>query len=621
MVVHDREITRSEFIRYWKKNDLYAEPKPVDDYLELFTIFQLKLAHARDVGIHLNTSFQDKLESFRRELAQPYLTDTEKQDKLVKEAYERLLYDVNASHILVKLSPGYSPDDTLKAWNKAMHIRDRIMMGESFEKVATATSDDPSAKINSGNLGYFTVFHMVYPFENYIYRAKPGDLSMPVRTRFGYHIIRVNDILESRGDIKTAHIMIGFDQYNEQDAKKKSAGIYEKIIAGSSFEQMAKEHSTDINTAPRGGELSWFGSGEITPEFEAAAFALEKPGDISEPVRTRYGWHIIKLIDKREIRRFEEVKNLLAERIRDSRDERSMKLRDAFVEKLKEEWSFSENPGALDIFYNIIDQRIFDGNWQIPSNRQLNQVLFSVRGASVTQMDFANFISENAYSRKPWPVNEYIYNMYNEYVKKWLVNYEDHNLENKYPDFRYRLREYKDGMMLYEINKRQVWSKVNKDNKGLTEFYQRNKHNYMWEKRIYASIFTTEDRRTGRRASRRAARSMRFDSRDNDWIIDRLNRRSEEDVITVENGVFSRGDNHLTDRFKWIECASEVIQENNKYHVVLIHEVLDPEPKPLDSARAQVVADYQEHLENEWIKDLRGKYNVVINKDVLHKID
>ena len=621
MVVNDREITKAEFIRLWKKHNLYEEPPPVDDYLELFTIFHLKLAHARDEGIHLETSFKDDLAGYRRELAIPYLVDPDMEEKLVKEAYERLLYDVNASHILVRLSPGHSPDDTIKAREKALQIRNRIIKGESFEKVASATSDDPSAKINSGNLGYFTVFQMVYPFENYVYNAGPGVLSMPVRTRFGYHIIKINDIRESRGEIKTAHIMIGFDQYSEEDAKNKSAGIYEDIIAGSSFEQMAKDHSTDVNTASRGGELPWFGSGSIVPEFETAAFALEKPGDISEPVRTKYGWHIIKLKDQRDIPPFDEIKNELVERIRGARDERSIKIKDALVEKLKKEWAFSENTGALEIFYNLVDERIFDGNWTVPASWNLNRVLFRVTGAAVTQRDFAEFLSENAYKRKPWPVDEYIYNIYSEYVKKWLINHENRNLENKYPEFRFMMKEYKDGMLLFEITDRKLWSGAHTDSVQLAEFHERNKHNYMWGKRISASIYTTENRWIAKRASTRSAISMRFNFIGHDWIINLLERRSDKYDITVEKGLFSRGDNHLTDRFEWNESISEVIHENDQYHIVLIHEVLDPEPKTLDEAREQVVADYHEYLEQEWIKDLRSKYNVVINKDVLQTIN
>ena len=407
MVVGDREISKVEFQRLWKKNHLYAENQSVEEYLDLFLNFQLKVAHARDEGIHLESSFRDELAGYRKNLAAPYLGDRDMEEKLLNEAYERFLHVVNASHILVRLTPGFNPDDTLNAWEKAMQIRKRIYDGESFEEVARATSDDPSAKTNSGNFGYFTVFQLSYPFENEAYQAEHGELSMPVRTRFGYHIIRVNDKKKSRGEIKVAHIMIGLNQYDENEAKELVAEIYDDLIDGSSFELLADEFSTDVR-AGQGGELPWFGIGRIVPEFEDAAFALEKPGDISEPVRTDYGWHIIKLLENKEIPPFDEIKKEMLDRIMSSRDERYQLIKDALVKRLRQEWEFSENRPALEAFYRFVDESVFSGNWAPPSNLPLNQVLFSVTGNDVIQRDFAEFIAENASRRKPWPIDEYI---------------------------------------------------------------------------------------------------------------------------------------------------------------------------------------------------------------------
>ncbi len=619
MVVGDREVSKVEFLRLWKKNHLYAEHQSVEEYLDLFLDFQLKVAHARDEGIHLESSFRDELAGYRKNLAAPYLGDPDTEEKLLNEAYERLLYVVNVSHILVRLAPGFNPDDTLKAWEKAMQIRKRIYDGESFEEVARATSDDPSAKTNSGNLGYRAVFQLVYPFESQAYQAEIGEVSMPVRTRFGYHIIRVNDKKKSRGEIKVAHIMTGFNRYDEREAKELAHKIYDDLTGGTSFELLEEEFSTD-DRAGQGGELPWFGIGRIVPEFEEAAFALEKPGDISVPVRTDYGWHIIKLIDSKDIPAFDEIKTEMRNRITNSRDERYQLIQDALVKRLRQEWEFSENRPALEAFYRIVDESIFNGTWSPPSRLPLNQVLFSVTGKKVTQREFAEFIAENASRLKPWPVDEYIYTLYQEFVNKWLINHEDANLEKKYPEFRFLMKEYKDGMLLFEITEREVWSRAISDSAGLAMFHEKRKDDYMWGKRILASIFSTEDSRIARRAARRANRSLRFDRRDDNWIIDRLNRRSEEDVITVERGIFSRGDNQLTDRIEWTEGVSEIFEKEDKYRIVLVHRIHEPEPKTLDEARGQVIADYQDYLEKIWLESLRDKYNVTVNKDVLSGI-
>ncbi len=621
LLVHDREITKIEFQRFWNTNNFDTQPQSIDDYLELFINFHLKIVHARNEEIHLDHSFQKELSGYRKKMAIPFMGDPDTEEKLVKEAYERLLYDINASHILIRLPYGYKPEDTLIAFNKAMQIRERIFERELFERVALATSDDPSAKINSGNLGYFTVFHMVYPFENAVYKLRPGEISMPVRTQFGYHIIRVNEKLKSRGEIKTAHIMIGLDQHNEQQAKEKITEIYEGLVAGYSFEVMARDHSTDINSASQGGVLPWFGSGRYIPDFEQAAFALEKPGDISKPVLTNYGWHIIKLLDHREILPFDEIKKKFLDRVRDPMNDRFRIIKDAMVERLKKEWEISENPGALDTFYNLIDNRVLNGSWTMPDNWQLNQVMFTLNGVSVTQKDFADFISENAYDPNSLSVDEYIYTLYLEFVASCLIEHEERNLENKYQEFRYIMQEYEDWMLLFEITDREVWSRALNDSAGLSAFHENNRNEYMWDKRISASIFITEEPRIANRAARRASRSIRSERMDDNWIIAPLNRRNEEDVITVEKGIYSMGDKEITDRVEWTEGVSEIFKMDDGYKIVLIHKIIDPEPKTLEEARKKVMEDYQDYLGEKWLQELRNKYNVIVNKAVLSTIN
>jgi peptidyl-prolyl cis-trans isomerase SurA len=615
--VDNREITSGEFLRLWKKSEFYSDPARLPEYLELFINFHLKVAHARDEGIHNEPSFREALAQYRKQLAVPFLGDAGTEEKLVREAYERLQYDINASHILVKLVPGYSPEDTLMAWEKAIQIRERIIEGEPFDVIARATSDDPSAKVNSGNLGYFTALQMLYPFENEVYRAKPGETGMPVRTRFGYHIIRVNEKIKSRGEIKTAHIMIGFNQYNEQDAKTRATEIHGKLIAGQDFGKLAMENSTDFNTAAHGGELDWFGSGRFIPEFENAAFTLKNPGDFSEPVLTSFGWHIIKLLDRREIPPLDQVRERLLAEIREYGGNRSGLIRSALVTRLKNEWKFSENPRSLEIFPQLVDERIFEGEWPVPRNQPLDDVMFTVTGKTVTQKDFAEFISENAYVRKPWPLPEYINSLYSDFVASWLIRLEEDSLEKKYPEFRYMTNEYRDGMMLYEISHRQVWSRPKTDSAGLSKFYHDYIDSYMWEKRLSATIFSTGNERLARRAAWRARRSLWFGGRDKDWIVDRLNRSAGEEEVTYEQGLFLRGDREFTDRVTWEEGVSDIYFINGRYMFALVYDILSPEPKTPEEAREQLVFDYQEYLEKNWVAELRKKYNVIVNKEIL----
>jgi peptidyl-prolyl cis-trans isomerase SurA len=620
MEIHGRKITKTEFLRLWKKNYLYTETQPLDEYIDLFIDFHLKVAHAREKGLHEETDFRNELSGYRRQLSLPYLSDPETEDMFAREAYERLLYNVNASHILVRLGTSRSPEDTLAAWEKAMMIRERIVAGESFEAVARATSDDPSAKNNSGNLGYFTAMHTPYPFETAVYNAEPGDISMPFRTRSGYHIIRLNDKQRSTGEVRAAHLMLGFNKYDNQEAETRINEIYRDIIDGYDFELMTKQYSTDINSAGAGGELPWFGPGRIVPEFEKAAFALVNPGDISEPVRTNYGWHIIKLLERREIPPYDDIKKELIGKIREAPGSRQRVITNALVERLKREWEFVGNPQAIEVFAEIADYGIFNGNWVIPSDRRLDMELFRVSDKKVTLRDFAGFITENVSRRNPSPLDEFIISLYDEFASQWLIDHENRNLENKYPEFRFLMQEYEDGMLLFEITEREVWSRTLDDSAGLAAFYEKNMNNYMHEKRVSASIFTAADGRTAQRAANRASRSGWL-GRDNDWVIGRFNRGGEESV-TVESGMFSRGDNDLTDKIVWKEgCVTDVTASEGVYRFVLIDKVLEPVPKTLEEARGVVLSDYQDYIEAGWIKELRGKYEVIIYNDVLAIIE
>lgn len=617
LTVEGREITKSEFTRLREKSNFFQDSPDVEEYLELFINFQLKVAHAREEGIHNERSFRDEFSRFRSKLASPYMGDPELEEKLAREAYDRLQYDIDASHILIRLAPGYSPEDTLAAWEKAMQIREQLLEGEPFEKLARATSDDPSAKTNSGNLGYFTALQTAYSFENAVYDAVPGEIGMPVRTRFGYHIIRVNEKRKSRGEIKAAHIMIGFNRYDEQEAKSRAEKIHDALRKGQSFELLARENSTDHNSASQGGLIDWFGSGRFVPEFEIAAFALDKPGEISEPVLTRFGWHIIKLVDRRERPPYEEARATLIESVREPGTSRSMLLRNALLDRLRKEWEFREDLQALDIFYRIVDDRIFDGDWQAPQDLPLDRTLFAVTGRSFSQQDFAAFISENAYKRKPWPLEEYIGSLYESFVGRRLVELEDSKLEERYPEFGYLMNEYRDGMLLYEISNRKIWTRAMADSTGLAEFYENNADSYMWDERLSASIYATDESRLARRARWRARRSSWFSGRDDEWVVGRINRRAGEDAVTYRHGIFSSGDNDLIDRVEWDEGVSDIHSVDGTYKVVLIHEILEPEPRTLDEARGRIIADYQDYLEGIWVNELREKYQVSVNKEVL----
>ena len=351
--VNGEKITKSEFLQIYLKNN--PNPKydqaSMDEYMDLFKKFKLKVIEAEALGYDTIPKLKREFEGYKRQLAIPYLIDSAQNDSLVREAYFRTVNEVRCSHILVKIDPSATPADTLAAYNRILALKARIDKGEDFASVAKMKngSDDPSAATNGGDLGYFTAFQMVYPFEDMAYKTAVGTVSAPFRTRFGYHILKTTGLRPSRGSIKTAHLMISVakdaDQATKDNAKKKVDEIYQKLKDGAKWEEMVAMYSDDPGTSKKGGELPMFGSGttqRMVPEFEEAAFALKADGEFSAPLKTNYGYHIIKRLERKDVAAFETMKKELQTKV--NKDERSKKTQDSFVRKLKAKYKYTDGP-------------------------------------------------------------------------------------------------------------------------------------------------------------------------------------------------------------------------------------------------------------------------------------
>ncbi|MFH2096678.1 MAG: peptidylprolyl isomerase, partial [Bacteroidota bacterium] len=532
-------------------------------------------------------------------------------------------YDRRASHILISVTQDASPEDTLRAWKKVMAIRDRILNGEKFGKVATETSEDPSAKQNNGDLGFFTVFQMVYPFECAAFNTEVGEVSLPVRTRFGYHIIKVTDKRKAQGQVKVAHIMINVPKdYTEEqkaEAEKRINEVYEKLMAGEDFVEMAKQYSEDKGTASKGGELQWFGTGRMVPEFEIAAFALENNGDISKPVRTSFGWHILKRLDKKEIADFEALKNEIKGKL--SKDARSGKSKEAVIARLKKEYGFKFNVKALADFYSFVDASLFEGLWTADKAASLKKELFSFAGKTYNQKDFTAYIEANKKKSKPQEIKPAVDELFNNFVDQEIIAYEESRLEEKYPDFRYLMKEYHDGILLFELTDRMVWTKAVKDTTGLLGFYEKNKEKYMWEKRVDAAFLKFKDDKV-KKTLEKAINSNVGQEDAIESILSSVNKKDSTAAVLVEHKKYLNGDNMIIDREVFAKGnipAGFIYLDDIKQYLV-INRMLDPQPKSLDEARGLVTADYQTFLEEKWIAELRAKYKVTVDRKVLSTI-
>ncbi|MBI5217666.1 MAG: peptidylprolyl isomerase [Bacteroidia bacterium] len=638
--IDGKPVSVAEFERIYKKNNAKDNPvdnKSMEEYLELFINFKLKVFEAEKLGLDTSKSFKTELAGYRKQLAKPYLVDKDIDESLLKEAYDRMQQDVNVSHILIKIDANASPKDTLDAYTKIMNARKRILAGEPFEKVAKET--DPDAKENGGNLGYFTAFDMVYPFESAAYNTKIGEVSMPFRTSFGYHIIKVHDRRKAVGQIKVAHIMVtvpkGTSEADAAKAKDRIFSIYKKLKDGEEFAKVAKENSDDKGTASRGGDLPWFGTGRMVPEFDQAAFSLKNNGDISEPVKTSFGWHIIKRIDKKEIGTFDELKAEIRNKI--SKDERADRSRQAVIAKLKTEYNFKEFGEEIkdkgkkkkeeapkigkkyyEDFYTVITDSIFTGKWTMEEAAKLIQKLFTIGDSTYTQQDFAKYIFK--FNRKSTKSNikDFVNARYKEYVDSKVIKYEEDRLEKKYPDFCYLMNEYHDGILLFELTDKTVWSKAIKDTVGLKDFYEKNKTKYMWDTRYDLKVYSCKTEKISSKAFDMFGNNKKNLS--SAEIMNTLNKKDTSNIKITEKGLFQKGDNKTVDgRLADMKDQKYFISKDESNKIIEIKKA-DPAPKSLDEAKGLITADYQTFLEEKWIKDLRAKYKVEVFKEALKKV-
>lgn len=621
LTIDNEKITKNEFAAIFKKNnrDSTITKADLDEYAKLYVNFKLKVMEAEELGMDTIPSFIRELAGYRQQLARPYLVDKSMTDSLVHEAYRRLQTEVRASHILVQLPADPRPEDTLAAYKQAMKIKAEAAKDpESFTALARKYSDDPSVKRNGGDLGYFTALQMVYPFETLAYSTPVGEIGGPVRTQYGYHIIKVTDRRPARGKVRVAHIMIRTEKGDPEGVKlrmkQRADDIYKRLQSGDDFAELAKKFSDDRSSSSHGGELPVFGAGKMVREFEDAAFAIENVGDYTKPVLSPYGWHIIKLIEKIPVQKFDEIEKDL--RIRITKDGRSNVSRESFIAKRKLEYNFTEDLRQLKPFYKEVDTTYFSGKWE-PSDKlkRKDKVIFTLADADYTQSQFLSYLLHRMRPRRDVKtIKQLITDTYNQWVEKNVMDYENAHLEQKYPDFKALINEYRDGILLFDLTDRKVWSKAVKDSVGLHNYYESHLDDFMWKERAAYVIYTVESKKEGRRVIQ-----MLKNGKNQDEIREALNQETQLSV-KVESGLKERNALPILGKVDWEPGISDIINDGGKLQVVHIKEIRAAGPKAFDEIRGLITAAYQNELEDRWVKKLRSEHTIALNKDVLYSI-
>lgn len=508
-----------------------------------------------------------------------------------------------------------------------MQIRKRIIKGEDFGKVAADVSEDPSAKDrdangqkvkgNQGDLGFFTAFDMVYPFESAAYNSKMSEVTMPVRTDFGYHLIKVTDKIPALGKVQLAHIMLVFPTKGTLDDSLKVADsanlAYKFLKGGSDFGDMAKKFSDDVSTSGKGGVLPWFGVNRLLPEFTINVQKLKQKGDYSEPFQTNYGWHIIKLVDRKPIGSFEEEKDEISKRI--PRSDRNMEIQNSFIVKTKANYGFTENAAALSELTKAVTDSIFTASWKVEQAAGLDKNLFTIGTKTYTQADFAKQLATTQRNGQKSDIAAYVQQQYYTFVNEAIAKYADSQLESEKPDFKALISEYHDGILLFDLTDKKVWSKAVKDTVGLQQYYEANKNTYMWETRLDASIITIKDPSIIKALKKQLKKGV-----SDDQILAKFNHDTIQKV-TIERKKFLKGENMNLQNVEWKAGISEMMPlADNENVIVVVHAVVPPEPKLLSEIRGAMTADYQNYLEKKWISELLAKYKVEVNREVFNTL-
>lgn len=615
-------VAKDDFLRVYKKNSMNKKPDMSDtalkSYLDLYALFRMKVAEADKQHLDTVASIQHELDNYRKQLAKNYLTDEQVTNKLIREAYDRMKENVHVEHILISCPPG---SDTTAPYRKIDSIYHLIEAKKvTFEDMARQYSDDKGSKDNGGDMGYFTALQTVYNFENVAFTMPVGKVSAPFHTQFGYHILKVLDKRADKGQVKVAQIMILASKSRGEEglaaAKKRADSVEVMLKQGVPFEELVKKYSDDKFTVADGGVMKPFGAGKMVMSFESAAFGLKKKGDVSEPIKTDYGYHIIKLIEKIPLAPYDTLYPTLKHKVEN--DSRAQTARDYFFNKIKEKNGFKEYPANLDEIVNKLNAIPDTGkNGKVvkaDDYRNMNKPVFTLAGKNYTQNDYVSFVETLTHGKLNGPRNSVVRDAYNMYVNTVVNDFEEHKLVEENPDFKNLMDEYRDGIMLFELMDRNVWSKAAKDSAGLKAFYEGRKGKYMWEPGFEGAVYKFKNKA----AMDTGMLMLKQNKYTDEQIAKAINTQANPDGVTVQRGryEFSR----FKDASQAELSASKtktIANANGSYTVVYAREIFNtPTQKTLDEARGYVVAEYQDFLEKQWNDKMHRDYPVTVNEKV-----
>ena len=614
--VDETPVYTSEFLRVYNKNlDLVQDEsqKDVDAYLTLFTNYKLKLKEARALGFHEKPSYKREFASYKKQLIKSFMADTKVTDAMVEEAYERISYDVKATHLLVKISENASPEDTLVAYNNILKLRNRAL-NEGFETVRKEAHDGQT--VFGEELGYFSGFKMVYKFETAAFNTKVGEISKPFRTRFGCHIVHVLDKRKSRGERTVAHIMIVEKEEGAlaEDPEVRIQDIYKKMNQGEDFDVLAKQFSDDKSSAAKGGLLKSFSSGQLgSQEFEDVAFGLNNINDVSEPFKTKYGWHITKLIAKKPVPPFDAIRPELEEKVK--RDDRSKLIDEALYASLKTKYHIEKEPSVLDYFESILNDDYYKRTWQFPADFSENKPLVKIGKKQFLYKDFGLYLLKvQRIGVQKTSFRSIVLEKYEDFLNYNLVKYQEDNLETENEEFAHIINEYRDGLLLFDLMETTIWNTAKTDSIGIQDFFKAHKSDYVLPKRVDAVVASSSKQKTLKKVAKLLDQGMALDQ------IKTLVNSNDKIEVMFTSELMDAAHQALPKSFQFKKGISKIYKHNGTFVMVQVKDVLQKTQQTLEEAKGVVINDYQVFKEENWLKDLGDKYKIKINQAALNEV-
>lgn len=626
MKINGNKITKSDFeYAYKKANNEASEDQSVDQFLESFINYKLKVEEAKSLELNKDEIFLKEYSRYLEQSQSPYITDSISPEIVARKIYDRLGQNVQMSQLFVAFpTEDILPKDTLKTYNKIVSIRESAIKGDDkeFEELVIRFSDDSVSRKSSipGYLGWKTALMLDPEVEEAMYSTELDSISQPIRTNRGYYLIKVFNRRQDLGQINLSHIFFPYPYENSNTAQKDSVRsqaqkVYEELLSGANFAQAATQYSLDQPTASRGGALGWFGvSNPLPPLFEEPLFSL-KEGDISQPLEMDYGFHIFKIVNKRYQLPWENLKEQIIKAI--SQDNRNEQIKELKREKLKKEFPYSLNDSAYNQLetiagtYHIADSIFFEKI--APLNDLL---LLSTGNKEYKVIDFVHFLAENPNTNFALST-DILSHKVNDFILQKLQEEQKASLDEKYPEFHHLTTEYYDGILLFDVMNQEIWTKAQNDTKALQQLFTDNPSKYQWETPRYKGyVIHAKDKSTLKKVKELIKRYPNQDTL-GQILIQKLNSDSIKNIY-IEKGLWGKGENGFIDRtiFK-TKNNREIIG----YPEFVISGKLINSPETFEDVRGLLISEYQTILEKEWIESLRKKYKVEINDDVLKSIE